>query len=167
MLFRSKLAKDVGAKVIAGGCFFGNVGHDVVKTELVDVAVHGEGEVTIVELIQALRNGGQPNDLREVKGIVFRDGEETVFTGNREPLADLDRLPLPAYDLLPVERYGQESRNHHALSAIELSRGCSSACEFCVLWKQMGNFASGRARPYVRSKSPERLLEEIRILADR
>lgn len=79
-------------------------------------------------------------------------------------MPDLDRLPFPAYDLLPVERYGQGSRNHPSLAAVESSRGCSSACEFCVLWRQMGRYQGGRLGPLIRAKSPERLREEIRIL---
>lgn len=157
------LAKEVGARVVAGGCFFGHVAPQVLATGLVDVVVHGEGEQTIVELIERLRSG-RSEDLRSVQGISFRLDEETVFTGPREPVANLDRLPFPAYDLLPVEHYGRGSRNHPNLAAIELSRGCSCACDFCVLWRQMGRFEGSRPTPYLRTKSPERLMDEIRVL---
>jgi radical SAM superfamily enzyme YgiQ (UPF0313 family) len=70
---------------------------------------------------------------------------------------------MPAWDLLPMHRYGAESRNHPGLAAIEASRGCFDACEYCVLWRQMGKFVAGQPRPYVRMKSVERLLEEIRV----
>lgn len=160
------LAKEAGARVVAGGCFFGNVGPQALQTGLIDVVVQGEGEETIVQLVPALRSG-RASDLRQVLGIYFLDGEEVVFTGRRPVIPDLDSLPLPAYDLLPVERYGQGSHNHPGLAAIELSRGCSSACEFCVLWRQMGKFRGGRVLPYVRAKSPERLCEEIHLLARR
>jgi radical SAM superfamily enzyme YgiQ (UPF0313 family) len=160
------LAKETGARVVAGGCFFGNVGRQVLQTGLVDVVVQGEGEETIVELVQALRSG-RASDLRRVLGIFFLDGEEVVFTGRRPVIPDLDSLPMPAYDLLPVERYGEGSHNHPGLAAAELTRGCTSACEFCVLWRQMGKFRGGRMLPYVRAKSPERLLEEVRLLARR
>ncbi len=158
------LAKDLGARVIAGGCFFGNVAAEVLATGLVDVVVHGEGEETIVELAEALRSG-QRADLHHVAGISFEEDRCAVFTGPRQLLADLDRLPLPAYDLLPVERYGLGSRNHPDFAAIELSRGCSCACDFCVLWRQMGRTRGSTLTPHLRSKSPERLLEEIQILA--
>ncbi len=62
-----------------------------------------------------------------------------------------------------MRHYGTGSRNHPGLAAIESSRGCFDACEFCVLWRQMGNFVSEKVRPYVRFKSVERLLEEIKI----
>lgn len=160
------LAKQLGARVVAGGCFFSQVAPQILTTGLIDVVVHGEGELTIVELVQALQEH-DPKALRAVAGISFLDGEEVVFTGWRELLPDLDSLPFPAYDLLPVEKYGGRSRHHPSLAAIELGRGCSHACHFCVLWRQMGRFQADRQVPCLRVKSAERLLEEIRILADR
>jgi radical SAM superfamily enzyme YgiQ (UPF0313 family) len=159
----ARLAKSFGATVIAGGCFFGNLAPQVLATGLIDVVVHGEGELTLVELIQALREGDL-RDLRDVAGISFRDREETVTTAPRALIPNLDDLPFPAYDLLPVHAYGARSRNHPRLAAIELSRGCFGACDFCVLWRQMGRHVGDRVAPQLRAKSPERLLEEVRIL---
>lgn len=158
------LAKEAGARVVAGGCFFGNVGPQALRTGLIDTVVKGEGEETIVELVEAMRSQ-QTSGLRHVRGIYFMDGEEVVFTGHRPTIPDLDNLPFPACDLLPVERYGQGSHNHPGLAAIESSRGCTAVCEFCVLWRQMGRFRGGRLGAYIRVKSAERLHEEIRILA--
>jgi radical SAM superfamily enzyme YgiQ (UPF0313 family) len=161
----ARLAKACGAKVIAGGCFFGHVAPHALATGLLDVVVHGEGEVTLVELVQALREG-TPTALAKVNGISFLS-DEVVTTPPRQLVPDLDTLPLPAYDLLPVERYGARSVNHPRLAAIELSRGCFGSCDFCVLWRQMGRFAGDRLVPQLRVKSPERLLEETRLLVRR
>lgn len=162
----ARLAKQLGAKVIAGGCFFGNVAKFAIESGQIDVVVHGEGEQTIVELVQALRSGAS-SELRAVRGITFRDGDEVVATGWREPICDLDDLPFPAYDLLPVEAYGGTSKNHPALAAIELGRGCAHDCAFCVLWRQMASARDGELRPKLRTKSAERLREEVRILTSR
>lgn len=177
----ARLAKSVGAKVIAGGCFFGHVAPQLLATGLVDVVVHGEGEITIVDLVRALRER-DTTALRSVLGITYdaaqaddvarlgltgtpsHAGRELVFTGHRPLIADLDQLPFPAYDLLPVERYGERSRNHPRFAAIELGRGCSDSCSFCVLWRQMGQFQGSRLMPRLRTKSPERLLAEVRRL---
>ncbi|HWI59053.1 MAG TPA: B12-binding domain-containing radical SAM protein [Bacillota bacterium] len=208
----ARLAKQCGAQVIAGGCFFGQVAPQALRTGLIDVVVHGEGELTLVELVEALRQeapacgGGHPwlpvntasccvsswtpdsshtselvpgsrphphvgsvppQALAQVKGISFLRGEECVTTPPRPLLPDLDALPLPAYDLLPVECYGAGSLNHPRLAAIELGRGCFGSCDFCVLWRQMGRADSQQTRPQLRIKSPERLLEEIRLLVGR
>jgi anaerobic magnesium-protoporphyrin IX monomethyl ester cyclase len=196
----ARLAKSLGAKVIAGGCFFGHVAPQVLQTGFVDVIAHGEGENTIVELAHALRENS-PDALDAVAGISFvrersapvlghsnadcqltlegnaaqalqaglqRPGRphsegEVVRTKPRPLIKNLDDLPLPAWDLLPMHCYGAGSRNHPGLAAIESSRGCFDTCEFCVLWRQMGNFVSEQVRPYVRFKSVPRLLEEIKI----
>ena len=158
----ARLARAAGAKVIAGGCFFGHVAPQVLGTGLVDIVVHGEGESTIIELAQALREG-TPDALASVAGISYlRDGV-AVRTSPRPLIEDLDSLPLPAWDLLPMHRYGAGSLNHPGLAAIEASRGCSNSCAFCILWRQMGKFVSEQTRPHVRMKSAERLLEEILI----
>jgi radical SAM superfamily enzyme YgiQ (UPF0313 family) len=165
----ARLAKAGGARVIAGGCFFGHVAPEVLATGRVDVVVHGEGEVTLVELVQALR-ASSPDGLAKVNGISFLPepgAVEAITTPPRPLVSDLDALPLPAYDLLPMERYGARSVNHPRLAAIELSRGCFGACDFCVLWRQMGRFAGDRLVPQLRAKSPERLREEIRLLVRR
>ena len=162
----ARLAKGLGGKVIAGGCFFGNVAEEILASGLVDAVVQGEGEITITELVSALRDGS-PGSLKRVKGISYRAGEEVICTEPRELIANLDTLPMPAYDLLPVSRYGQFSKNHAGLAAIELGRGCSCGCEFCVLWRQMGQHQGNRVVPHLRVKSRARLLEEIRVLMDR
>jgi anaerobic magnesium-protoporphyrin IX monomethyl ester cyclase len=160
------LAKQAGASVVAGGCSFGHLAPEVLSTGLVDLVVRGEGETTLVDAVAALR-AGEGRALRGVPGLAYRDGEELVDTGWREPIDDLDRLPMPAYDLLPVRAYASGSRNHPALAAIEASRGCAHACDFCVLWRQMGRVTAGRPAPLLRTKSPERLREEIRVLVGR
>ncbi len=162
----ARLGKELGARVIAGGCFFSHVADEVLATGLVDAVVHGEGEVTLVELVRALLEKDAAA-LRRVEGVSFLDDGEVVFTGYRELLCNLDELPFPAYDLLPMERYGARSRNHPHFASIESSRGCTHGCAFCVLWRQMGRFNAHRRVPCLRVKSPERLLEEIRILMDR
>jgi anaerobic magnesium-protoporphyrin IX monomethyl ester cyclase len=159
----ARIARQLQARVIAGGCFFGHVSEEAIATGLVDVVVHGEGEVTIVELMDALRSGSAA-DLRRVQGITFIHGEEIVHTNPRPLITDLDQLPMPAYDLLPMQCYGRRSRNHPDLAAIELGRGCFGSCNFCVLWRQMGRFQGSTLVPHLRTKSPERLIEEIRIL---
>ncbi|WP_348260885.1 radical SAM protein [Telmatobacter sp. DSM 110680] len=162
----ARLAKGLGARVVAGGCFFSQVAAQVLATGLVDVVVHGEGEITVVELMRAML-AKDVKALRCVDGISYLDGEEVVFTGSRVLLANLDNLPFPAYDLLPMEKYGAHSRHHPNFTSIEASRGCTHGCEFCVLWRQMGRFDAQRQVPCLRVKSPERLLDEIRILMDR
>ena len=67
----ARLAREAGARVIAGGCFFGHVAPQALASGFIDVVVHGEGELTLSELIQALREKTS-SALRTVRGISYR-----------------------------------------------------------------------------------------------
>ena len=114
----------------------------------------GEGEETLVELLQALQNGG---DAGGVAGLSFLNGDgNVVSTGRRPVIRDLDGLPPPARDLLDVSAY-REAWQPPARFSINLvtSRGCPYHCNWCAkpIWGQ---------RYAVRS--PEEVVAEIREL---
>ena len=80
-----------------------------------DVAVVGEGEETLIELVQKINNG---EDVSNVKGIGYigPDGNYK-YTGKRD-LIDLNKYPpFP----LKNRRFG----------ALEITRGCPFVCFFC------------------------------------
>jgi radical SAM superfamily enzyme YgiQ (UPF0313 family) len=97
-----------------------------------DIAVVGEGEQTLVELLRALQ-AAQP--LAAVPGLVTREGNDLRATGRRPFIADLDSLPSPAWDLLEgfPERYLPAPFKVQKLPAATLvtSRGCPNTCIFC------------------------------------
>lgn len=97
-----------------------------------DIAVIGEGELTLDELLLALSSG---NSLSAVQGLIFREGNDLIDTGRRPFIRDLDSLPFPAWDLLeqfPV-RYLPAPFKVMKLPAAVLvtSRGCPNKCIFC------------------------------------
>ncbi len=96
----------------------------------VDIIVRGEGERTIVELLQALENK-QP--LENVSGISYRRNGAVVNNGARLDNTDLDRLPFLAYHLLPWRRYTPHPPHGRAspFGAIITSRGCPYKCSYC------------------------------------
>jgi len=97
-----------------------------------DVAVLGEGEQTLVELLRAMERG---EPLEDVPGIVCRAGDGLRTTAPRPFLRDLDRLPFPAWDLLDgfPDRYAPAPFKVRRLPAASLvsSRGCPNTCIFC------------------------------------
>lgn len=84
-----------------------------------DIGVVGEGEVTLLEILDTLSEGAP---LSKVNGIVFRTDKGLVSTPARARILDLESLPMPAWDLLPpaTEYY------------IQTERGCPFACVFCL-----------------------------------
>ena len=126
-------AKAAGKLVVYGGPHATPTWRETLQRSCVDLVVRGEGEVTFVELLDALREG---RDLRTVSGLAFRDRQGVpVDTGPRRRNFDLDDLPFPARDLVPVEAYGNrplvrfstDERYAHLI----MTRGCTDKCEFC------------------------------------
>ena len=159
-LFRTSLkiaalakAARPGIKVVFGGSHPTVFPEAVAGEPDVDFAVHGEGEDTIVELVAALEGGG---DLRDVRGIAYREGDRVIVNPPRPLIQDLDRLPFPAYDLLPVGRYDPPQASRLPFMGMITSRGCGYRCVFCDARVVMG----GRYRFH----SPERTLAEVKYL---
>ncbi len=114
-----------------------------------DIAVYGEGEYTLYELLTVLNNGHRAR-LNEVQGIAYRLGDEVIQTSPRPWIEDLDKLPFPAWELFRVNK---ETRFIPMLTG----RGCPYKCIFCMR-------VSG-SRP--RFRSVENVLEEVDRLVDR
>lgn len=149
--------------VIAGGVFFSYAAEESLATGLIDYVVHGEGELTLLELLGAV---AQQRDTNNIQGISFRHNGQIITTTPRPLIADMDTLPVPAWSLVPMHLYGRGSKNHPGLVSIEHSRGCIDTCSFCNLWKFMGKVCEdGKTlKPFHRTKSSQRCLEEVQRL---
>ncbi len=127
-------------KFILGGLIITAEPETVFRLLKPDFAVIGEGEETIVELLEYLQKN---KDLRKVKGIGFRDERgKIVFTEKREPIADLDSLPYPDIKGFEFEKQlenlpghyhylWEETPDHPRPYAIMGNRGCPFNCTFC------------------------------------
>lgn len=122
-----------------------------------DVAVRGEGEQTIQELLGAYESG---NELDHVAGIAFRTKVDLpakgniVFNAERAFKKDLDQFPFPARELLPNEsyiRYGKKKYGY-SITTVMSTRGCPYRCEFC------SNVVFGGT---YRERSPKNVVDEI------
>ncbi len=112
-----------------------------------EFVVVGEGEYTMLELVETLENCGNPSNVR---GLVFKKDKKIVKTGPRPLISDLDNLPFPARDLLPMEAYNDNK------GAILTSRGCPFNCIFCNSHLIFGK--------KFRARSPKNVVDEIEHL---
>jgi radical SAM superfamily enzyme YgiQ (UPF0313 family) len=120
-----------------------------------DFAIIGEGDETVMELVGALFAG--QSDPSTIAGVVFRNAAgETVSTGHRTLMRDLDSLPQPARDLIDLKSY-QAAWQHQGRLSMNLvaSRGCSFHCNWCAkpIWGQRYN-----------TRSPDNVAAEIQTL---
>ncbi|MBS1251199.1 MAG: Anaerobic magnesium-protoporphyrin IX monomethyl ester cyclase [Anaerolineales bacterium] len=124
------MARECGATVIVGGPDPTAEPEAYLEAPAVDVAVLGEGERTLVELLTVLAAG---NDLANVRGIAHRDQGDVVRAPEQEPVLDLDALPWPARDLIDMAPYFALWREAHGYTSVTLSvsRGCPYGCEYC------------------------------------
>jgi radical SAM superfamily enzyme YgiQ (UPF0313 family) len=121
---------------VVGGPYASSAPDVVTEDPNVDVAVIGEGEVTIVELLDTFER--EEPDLGRIKGIAFREKGATRRTEPRPPLAILDGIE-PAWDLLAPDSYfsrtGRNAQNRirrdHRVVQLFTSRGCPYSCIYC------------------------------------
>lgn len=124
------LRKKTKAKLIIGGCHVSILPKDLMP--YFDVGVIGEGEYTLIELLDAFEN---KKPLKNIRGLVYKQKERLVKTGKRPYIIDLDELPKPAFDLLPnlTKYYRLPVQSTIKLPSMSFitSRGCPEQCTFC------------------------------------
>jgi len=67
-----------------------------------DVVVIGEGEQTMLELVQAIQKG---EGLANVSGIAFKEKGEVRFTPSRDFIENLDSVPFPSREMFDNPGY--------------------------------------------------------------
>ncbi len=120
----------------------------------VDYVVRGEGEVTVIELLQAMEAG---EGWEKIDGLAWRKDGHPVSNGARALLADIDFV-APAWDLIDWPLYYYRPRPHGRLAIANSSRGCSSRCSFCSQQKFWGRTWRGR--------DPLKVVSELEHLRD-
>jgi anaerobic magnesium-protoporphyrin IX monomethyl ester cyclase len=143
----SLLKKTQDVTVILGGPAASVNTERILELSEIDIAVIGEGEKTIVEVMEALQKG---DSLSSVRGICYRDNGTIVTTPEQERITDLDSVPFPAYHHIDFGEYRKEAN-------IITARGCPFRCTFCVksIWKSRKTF-----------RSVENVIEELLQIED-
>ena len=128
-----KLNPDV--TIIFGGPHCSHEPRFILNDPNVDLMVSGEGDLTITELIDALEQG---RDIENIAGIAYKKNGSYIRTADRPVIRDLDKFDQE-YDLINLERYFnfQSSmdffpvfRNKRFLPLVT-SRGCPFKCTYC------------------------------------
>jgi radical SAM superfamily enzyme YgiQ (UPF0313 family) len=127
-----KAAKKAGWRTLVGGPEPGSYISEYLQAGA-DVVVIGEGELTLEELLPALRENSLAA-LQRVNGIAFRLPEGNLhITPPRAQIANIDLQPWPAREAVDIDQYVQTWRTHHGLGSVSLitARGCAYRCRWC------------------------------------
>lgn len=142
---------DKGIVVVVGGPHPTVLPEEVLSDENMDYAVRGEGEVTMLELLEALQ-GKRPLD--SVDGMSYRRQTRIFHNRNRSVMCSLDENPLPSKEsLINAGAFDRE-----VFGDIITSRGCPFNCAYCaahLTWTRN-----------VRYRTIPSILEEIRTVID-
>jgi radical SAM superfamily enzyme YgiQ (UPF0313 family) len=172
------LAHARGARTIAFGTHITPIPVETMRPYPgLDFALVGEPDLTIRDLLDHLENkfserspeilkifekhdpGYKPSlnedgtvNLRGIKGIAWRKGEEILLNFPRPFISDLDDMPIPMHELLPLQSYRMPLIKG-AFTFIVTSRGCPAGCTYCI--KHVSYQYSARLR------APKLIMEEM------
>lgn len=149
-------AVNKGIKTLLGGPHPTQLPEETLAHGAVDMVVSGEGEKTICEILDLWPKG--PEKLGQVRGIYFKKGGKTVFTGSREFIPDLDTLPFPAWHLIDMSLYHHPLVHSTRMASVLTSRGCPFRCSFCT----RGVFSQKH-----RQRSVQNVIAEIETLIEK
>ncbi len=134
-------------KIILGGPEVSFDGEKIIEdNSFIDFIIFGEGEETFKELLLNLNN--KDNNFNSIKGLIFKDEEETYVNEPRPLIQDLDNIPSPFNGNL------HDFKNR--IVYFESSRGCPFNCRFCLSSTIKG----------VRFFSLERVKKDLKKLID-
>lgn len=141
---------DSNIRVVVGGDHPTVLPQDMLKSSDVDFAVNGEGEYTMLELIEALEKGR--TDFDRIDGLTYKQNGKMIRNNAREPIDKLDELPFPAVESI----IGFESYRPIDLGIMMTCRGCSYLCTHCGIVNTSGRL--------VRSRSAGNIISEMKKL---
>lgn len=136
-------------KIVVGGHYATFNCENLIKyIKDIDFINLGEGEISFPELVEGLV---YKRDLKEIKGLCFKDKERIVNTGISDVICDLDSLKYPVRK--KIDR-------SNCITNISASRGCYGACSFCSTraFYSIGN------KNRIRIRNPISVVNEIEYL---
>ena len=139
--------------IIFGGWHPTLLPDETLREPYVDVVVRGQGEITIVEVAEALL---AKRSLEGIAGVSWKSRDQRRHNADRR-VEPLDALPAPAFDLTDFDAYEKLSGGRKIGYATSV--GCPYACNYCtdmVFYKRRFN-----------ALSAERVVSEMTALVTR
>jgi anaerobic magnesium-protoporphyrin IX monomethyl ester cyclase len=122
--------------IVWGGYFPSIYGDATLNASYVDYAVRGQGEHTLLELLEAIR--GQ-RSLDSIQGLSFKDAFGLHRHNPERIMKSPDAFPWSPFHRIPVEKYLRPSFFGKRTAAHQASIGCPFRCSFCGVHAAYGN----------------------------
>jgi radical SAM superfamily enzyme YgiQ (UPF0313 family) len=115
-------------KIVWGGYFATNYTPAVLNASYVDFAVRGQGELTFLELLSALR---EARDTTNIHGLSYNDSDGRPRHNPERLMRKPDEFPWYPYHRIPVEKYLLPTFLGRRTAVHQASIGCPFRCNFC------------------------------------
>lgn len=135
---------------------------ELVTNPAIDFIVCGEGEDTLLELLEHIATGAPERSA--IEGIAYESSGKAVVNPSRGRIKKLDRLPLPDRSDLEMARYRfpqflDVPMSRMRVASVQASRGCPYKCVFCQTPTVWSNIWTRR--------SPVDVVDEIEMLVEK
>lgn len=134
--------------IVMGGPGPNDLCRPILENFPVDYILKGEGEESIIELVDAIENGA---GFDRINGLAYRVNGAVVENPPRKRIENLSMVPMPAYELVDLKQYDK-------VASLLTARGCPFRCKFCganSIWHHKMSY-----------RSIEDIVAEAKIIAE-
>lgn len=140
----------------------------------VDFFIRGESELVLAEIAGRLRDRAA---IRSIRGLVYRHGDRVVVNPPQDLISDMSCIPPYDYSVFEDQTFFRAYRGNVVRAVdYEMSRGCIYTCSYCVetviqryygFTERTSQGTLKRASGYVRTKSADRIIVEMKTLSEK
>ena len=146
---------------IIGGVHCTMVPTEVHEGKLFDYVCVGEGEYSLLQLMDALENGKPTEEIPNMR--MWRDDQPIV--NKVAPFPDLDTMPPLDYNIFDMDAIMDET---HGWMGILTSRGCPYKCTYCfnmeIVDQYIADGAAKKVKDFLRHFPIEVVMEDLKRL---
>jgi len=167
-----ELKKETKALILIGGCHIST--HPQSFTKEFDIGILGEGEQTILEIIEEYEKNRSIENLEKIDGVILNKKGKIIITKKRNLIFPLDKIPKPDLSLIDERYFCRKPRFYFGGKNLReswmfTSRGCPYRCTFCstsLFWDKTRFFSVPRVISEFKNLVDNQKSDAIVILDD-
>jgi len=157
--------KDKKIPCLTGGVFPSSVPERVLKEDFVDYVCRGEGEGGLVELCNALEEG---RDTTNIKNLWIKKNGKIIAKNSIRPALDVNTLPVQDLSIFEdVSLHRPMTGKIYRMAPVETQRGCPYACRFCNSPEKNEFYNAQQAGRFFRKRDMKHVHMELKELINK